>query len=114
MHRDELNKNKTADELVEKLKQKHVFWSYKFNDDNEKRIADDVLIENVLLHLDIEDIIKLYHLFPKKNIMQVWKKKLLPNNEIYASLNRFYAFWLFDIKDPDGYINKALKALQQT
>lgn len=108
MHKDKSNKKETVAELFEKLKQVHAFWS--FNDRDVDEIEDDFLIEKVLVHLDIDDIIKLYHLFPEKDIMQVWKRKLLPNNEIYSSLNRFYAFWLFGIKDPDNYIKKFLKA----
>jgi len=100
MPKSEVHK-KAVSELLGKLRQEHAFWSY--NIKNLNKISDDLIIEKVLVHLDIEDIIKLYHLFPKKHIMQVWKEKLLSNNETYYSLNRFYAFWLFDIKNSDRY-----------
>lgn len=95
------NQNIEKRKLIDKLINEHAFWSYKVN--NAYAIKDETLIEGVLLHLDIEDIIKLYHLYPKKKLMEVWKKKLIPN-EHYYSLNRFYAFWLFDIKNENRYL----------
>ena len=107
MYKSELHKKEGVSELIERLKQEHAFWSY--NIKNTDEISEDLIIEKVLIHLDIEDVIKLYHLFPKRKIINVWKNKLLPQESIYNSLNRFYAFWLFDIKNPDKYIKAHLK-----
>jgi hypothetical protein len=99
--------------LVNKLHQENTFWSYDKSSIGE--ISDDVLIEMVLLHLDIEDIISLFQLFPKRMIEKVWKDKMLAQEPMYHGLNRLYAFMLFDIKKPDRFIryfvNKRYKAM---
>ncbi len=102
------NKQKDKSELLEHLKKLHAFWSYQQETD---QISDDLLIEKVLIHLDIDDIVKLNHLYPKEKIFKIWEDKLLTQNSIYYSLNRFYAFWLFGIKKPDKFINDYLKSL---
>ena len=94
-------------ELLESLKEEHAFWSYNFK--NQEEINNDILIEKVLLHLDIEDIIKLYNMFSIQKILKIWKEKLLVQNFKYRNLNRFYAFWLFEINEPEKYINNYLK-----
>ena len=97
--------------LFDKLKNEHAFWSF----ENIEQISDDALIASVLLHLDIDDIIILFKLFPKKKIQQVWKDKMLSQEPMYHGLNRLYAFLFFDIKHPDKYIrdfkNKRYKSL---
>lgn len=101
------DKNSIRKNLIGQLINEHAFWSYNIR--NPYEINDDVLIEKALIHLDIEYIINLCHLFPKKYLMKVWKEKLISNNETYYNLNRFYAFWLFDIKNPDRYLKNQLK-----
>lgn len=100
-------------DLISKLKKEHVFWSY----DNKKisHISDETLIANVLLHLDIDDILILFKLFPRRNIQKVWKDKMLAQEPMYHGLNRLYSFLLFNIKHPDRYIrdykNKRYKSV---
>jgi hypothetical protein len=89
-------------ELSSKLHRMIAFWSYEPS--RIKQISDDVLIEKVLVHLDIEDIRHLFLLFPKKEIKRVWKEKMLRQEPDLHGLNRLYAFLFFDIKDPDRYI----------
>lgn len=88
--------------LITKLHEEHTFWSY----DNPSRdqIPDDILISNVLLHLDIDDITSLFKLFPKRMIKKVWKEKMLAQEPMYHGLNRLYAGLFFGIKNPDRYI----------
>jgi hypothetical protein len=90
------------EDLISKLEEEHVFWSY----DKSKtgNISDEVLIENVLLHLDIDDILLLFKLFPGRKIQKVWKDKMLTQEPLYHGLNRLYSFLLFNIKNPDRYI----------
>ena len=101
------------EDLISKLHEEHVFWSY----DKSKtgNISDEVLIENVLLHLDIDDILLLFKLFPGRKIQNVWKDKMLAQEPMYHGLNRLYSFLFFNIKHPDRYIrdfkNKRYKKL---
>ena len=89
-------------DLTERLKQQKAFWSY--DPASISTIPDVVIIEMVLLYLDIEDINRLFNLFPQKAIKKIWKEKMLVQEPLYHLLNRLYAFLYFDIKDPDRYI----------
>lgn len=97
--------------LVSKLHKEHAFWSYQ----NVESISDEALIANVLLHLDIDDILSLFRLFPKRTVQKVWKDKMLSQEPLYHGLNRLYAFLFFNIKNPDRYIrdfkNKCYKSV---
>lgn len=100
-------------ELVSKLHGEHAFWSYE--NDNISHVSDESLIANVLLHLDIDDSLLLFKLYPRRKIQQVWKDKMLAQEPMYHGLNRLYAFLFFNIKHPDRYIrdfkNKRYKSL---
>lgn len=89
------------------------FWSY--NKSSIVVIPDEVLIEKVLLHLDIEDVQALFYLFPKKDIKKVWQDLVLPRDPLYRNINKLYAFMFFNIEDPDRYIrhykNKYIKSI---
>jgi len=59
---------------------KHIFWQYKPNAD----IPDKVVLENLLLYGDLDDLLKIPHLFSEKQIAEVkenifadgkWKKR---------------------------------------
>jgi hypothetical protein len=99
--------------LEKKLIEENAFWSY--DKSSIVIIPDDVLIEKVLLHLDIEDVQSLFLIFSKKEIKKVWQEIVLPREPLYHNLNRLYAFLLFDIKHPDRYIrfykNKHVKSI---
>lgn len=108
MNNDQLHKD-----LVTKLHKEQAFWSYDIS--YMKQLPDDVLIEKVLLHLDIDDIKILFKLYPKRKIQRVWKDKMLSQEPMFHGLNRLYSFLLFNIKNPDRYIrehkNKRYKSL---
>jgi hypothetical protein len=89
-------------ELLEKLHKEHAFWSY--DNPESASISDEMLIASVLLHLDIDDVLRLFKLFPRRKIQKVWKEKMLAQEPMYHGLNRLYSFLLFNIKHPDKYI----------
>ena len=62
------------------------------------------LIEKVLYHLDWDDILKLFEIYPKNRIKEVWKNKLCPLGNYFDKMNILYAAVLFDIKNPKKYI----------
>jgi uncharacterized protein YhdP len=108
-----VNHKQLRKRLEKKLIEENAFWSY--DKSSIVIIPDDVLIEKVLLHLDIEDVQALFSLFPKKKIQKVWQEVVLSREPLYHNLNRLYAFLLFDIKHPDRYIryykNKHIKSI---
>ncbi len=99
-----LNKEKLYKTLVNRLHQENAFWSYEKSE--VMQIPDDVLISKVLLHLDIDDIKNLFKLYPKIKIQKVWKDTMLSQEPLYHGLNRLYSFLLFNIKNPDRYIQE--------
>jgi len=98
--------------LTVKLKNENAFWS--FDPASHYEISDEMLIEKVLLHLDLDDVNLLFRLFPKKMILKIWKEKILPLEPMNHQLNRLYLILYFDIKDPDRYIRNYLLRKQIT
>jgi hypothetical protein len=111
---EEMNREQIKADLTDKLHREDVFWFY--DPGSTTQITDEILIEKVLLHLDVNEITDIFRLFPKKRIQAVWKEKLLPQEPIYHNLNRFYAFLFFNIKNPDRYIrdhiNKRIRSIR--
>ena len=56
--------DKQKKELIRQLKKANAFWSYKSS--AIKDVPDDVLVELVMLHLDLDDINILFEIFPYK------------------------------------------------
>lgn len=97
-------KKQLRDELFEKLKQAHAFWSY---DEVEKSdFPNELLIENVFVHLDIDDISKLFELFPKNYVQKVWRENMAVQGEYLFDLNVMIALVFFHIKKPEEYIRR--------
>ncbi|MCD8387910.1 MAG: hypothetical protein LUD17_13660 [Bacteroidales bacterium] len=90
------------EELIQKLKAENCFWSYQA--DSVKDVPDDILIEKTLIHLDMPEILQLFSIYPKKKIKQVWLHHLVPQGKYLWALNRLFARFLFDIKNPDSYL----------
>jgi hypothetical protein len=108
-----VNHKQLRKRLEKKLIEGNAFWSY--DKSSIVVIPDDVLIEKVLLHLDIEDVQALFFLFPKKEIKKVWQDVVLPREPLYHNINKLYAFMFFDIEHADRYIryykNKHIKSI---
>ena len=95
--------------LFEKLREKNAFCSFK----NVREIDDNLLIEKVLLMLDIDDIKLLFQIYDKEFLKEVWEKRILRQEPYYHGLNRFFAWFYFDIKDPDEFIKSRIVYLNK-
>jgi len=93
--------------LERELRKMNAFWSFQLPDN--MPVPDDLLIEKVLLHLDIQEIRQLFILFDSNRIRKIWKKRMLPLGTQYDGLNRLYAFLFFGIKHPDRYLRDHAK-----
>ena len=95
----------------------NAFWSYNSSGISEKTISDEMLIEKSLIHLDIDEITKLFSIFPFKKIKEVWKNQLCIQEPYYHGLNTMLAYLYFDIKNPDRYLKtiskRNLKSIKQ-
>lgn len=89
-------------QLIRKLKKENAFWSYDV--DSIKDVPDGLLVELVMLHLDIEDINKLFELFPYKQVKKAWIENVVAQGERYYVLNKFFAWYYFGMKKPGAYV----------
>jgi len=109
---------KIKNSLFNSLIKLNAFWSYHSSDITEKAINDEMFIEKALVHLDIEDLNKLFCLFPYKKIKEVWKNQLCIQEPYFHELNVLLAYLYFNIKDPDRYLkkinNRHIQSLKQS
>lgn len=103
------DKSDIKQELIEKLKRGHYLWSFDTSSIND--MPQDMLIELVMLHLDIDDINLLFQLYTHKQVKKAWLHNLVAQGERYEMLNRFFAWYYFDIKQPKRYV-RAMATLQ--
>ncbi|WP_418991734.1 hypothetical protein [Alistipes sp.] len=94
---------KIREQLAKKLMGAGGFWSYD-KDSVRQNLSDEQLIEATLEKLDLDDINLLFELFPAKKIKEVWRRKMVVQGDYYYSLNRFLAWYYFDIRYPDRYL----------
>jgi hypothetical protein len=92
--------------LCAKLIERNSFWSWKMQPG--APVPDDILIEKTLIYLDLEDINRLFDIFPNRKIKQIWLNRLVIQGDYYRSLNKLLAWLYFDIKNPDKYINSVI------
>ena len=92
--------------LIGELMDMQVFWSYKKPD--LYALSDELLIEKVLLHSDLDSIYKLFDIFPDNHIRKIWEQHLLPDESMHST-NLLFAFLLFRIKDPEGFIKSKIR-----
>ena len=90
--------------LFNGLKAAHAFWSYDAESITLSGIDDDMLIQKVLYHLDIDQSRQLFQIYSKQRIKEVWKNRMCPLGDYCKMLNRMYAYIYFDIKNPDRYL----------
>ena len=88
--------------LIERLKQENAFWSYKV--DAIKDVPDDILVELVMLHLDLDDIDRLFEIYSRKFIKKAWIENVVPLGDRYYVLNKFFAWYYFLMKKPGAYV----------
>jgi len=93
-------------QLIKELAIKRVFWSYKKPEPD--LIPDDILIEKTLINLDIEDINKLFLIFPQVKIKNIWNEKVVIKDAQFHSMNLLFAHLYFNIKNPESYLERYL------
>ena len=97
-----MKQEKIKQHLIAQLKKANAFWSY--NQDSIKDVPDDILVELVMLHLDIEDIDLLFVLYPLPFIKKAWIENVVAQGERYYVLNKFLAWYYFNAKVPGAYV----------
>ncbi|MBQ9215332.1 MAG: hypothetical protein IJ159_01090 [Prevotella sp.] len=97
-----MNKVEVKRELIKHLKKANAFWSYQV--DAIKDVPDDILVELVILHLDLDDIDKLFEIYPYKFIKKAWIENVVVLGERLYVLNKFLAWYYFGMKKPGSYV----------
>jgi hypothetical protein len=97
-----MQKEEMKSYLIKRLKEENAFWSY--NVDAIKDVPDDILVELVLLHLDMDDIDKLFVIYSSKFVKKAWIQNVVPLGDRYYGLNKFYAWYYFHVKNPGAYV----------
>lgn len=90
--------------LLDKLKEEGAFWSYDKSTVTIATIDDDTLIAEVMRHLDLPEIKILFQIYSFRKIKKAWLKLLIPEGAYLYTLNRFFAWYYFRIKNPDRYL----------
>jgi len=97
-------KDEIREYLFEELKANHTLWSYDKSNMTASSLTDELMIETVLMHLDLDNIDMLFLLFPKKLIKEVWKWNVCALEPRYHSSNILFATIYFNIKNPQRYV----------
>ena len=95
-------KNRQKNKLIRRLKKANAFWSYKAS--AIKDVPDDILVELVMLHLDLDDITILFEIYPYKFVKKAWIENVVAQGEMYYVLNKFFAWYYFKMKKPGAYV----------
>jgi len=97
-----MSKSEVKPYLIKKLKENHCLWSY--NEASINDIPDDVMIELVMIHLDLDDIDKLFQIYNFKEMKKAWLENIVAQGDIHYQLNVFFAWYYFHIKKPQAYV----------
>lgn len=90
--------------LLDNLKAEGALWSYNNEALSAETFDDELLIELVLRHLDLDDIALLFQIYHYNLIKHAWLERLVPQGEYLYTLNRFFAWYYFKVKRPDSYL----------
>lgn len=91
-------------ELVKCLLKQNAFWSY--SNVSADNIPDEELIEKVFVMLDLKDISKLFDLYSRAYVKQVWKERMAIQGDYLFNLNVMIAMYYFGIKNPERYLSQ--------
>ena len=105
-----LFKTQLKEQIFSQLLVYQAFWSY----DVQKLvdITDNLLIEKTLLYGDVEEILLLFRVFTIKEIKEVWRNSVIPDERFYSH-NYYLAKIFFNIKNPARYIKPLQKKLSR-
>lgn len=94
-------------ELINSLIKNNAFWSYANVSIN--NLSDEELIEKTFVILDLKDISKLFELYPRSYVKQVWKERMAIQGDYLQNLNVMIAMYYFDIKNPERFLAQVEK-----
>lgn len=99
-----IEKDEIKSYLFELLKKEQAFWSYNTDLISLDNYSDERLVADTIRFLDIDEIKELFKIYTFEFVKKCWRKMLIPEGEYLHTLNRFIAWYFFDIKQPDRYL----------
>lgn len=100
-------KQQTREKLAEQLLKANAFWSY--SNSSLDQIPDEELIEKVFIYLDMSEIAKLFELFSRDYLLNVWRSRLAVQGDYLFNLNVMIALYYFNIKQPEKFLHRIEK-----
>ncbi|MDR2810483.1 MAG: hypothetical protein LBB84_08035 [Tannerellaceae bacterium] len=100
----DVDKRQLKKELAEQLLKANAFWSYA--NVSADKIPAEELVEKTFIYLDLEDIAKLFKLYPRNYIRKIWREKMAIQGDYLFDLNVMIALYYFDIKQPEKYLQR--------
>lgn len=94
--------------LIEQLKENSTFWSYDLSAEHGV-ISDELLMEQTLLHGDVDQLLLLFSIFSKEQIRTFWERKLVPH-EKYRRINHYLGVFFFQVTDISSFLNQRIIA----
>lgn len=86
----------------------YAFWSYRLPEQSPD-VSDDNLIEAVLIHGNDALRYRLFKIFNKNQIRQVWEQKLIIQGTRLKALNLKIATEFIKLKNPEIHIQQAFR-----
>lgn len=101
-NKQEIRNIKTA--LLEQLRHEQAFWSYSPESITVDSVDDDQLIALTMRYLDLPEIEQLFSIYSMRKIKNAWRRLLVREGEYLYTLNRFFSWYYFKVKNPDAYL----------
>lgn len=93
--------------LIEQLKSQNVLWSYDLSRTDD--LPDEVLMEETLLHGDVDQLKLLFSIFPAEGLQAFWEEKLVPH-ERYRRINHYLGLFFFEVPDISSFLDQRIVA----
>ncbi|RKY90317.1 MAG: hypothetical protein DRQ13_12775 [Ignavibacteriae bacterium] len=103
MKSEKMDKSTRKKNLLKKLINENIFWSYDRAVPSD--ISDSILIEHTLIYADVKEIKELFLIFNIEKIKRVWESRIIPDNR-FLRLNYYLGKFFFNIENVQNYIKE--------
>ncbi|NRB65255.1 MAG: hypothetical protein HRU40_19940 [Saprospiraceae bacterium] len=93
--------------LIDQLESQNVLWSYDVSRTDD--LPDEVLMEETLLHGDVDQLKLLFSIFPAEGLQAFWEEKLVPH-ERYCRINHYLGLFFFEVPDISSFLDQRIVA----
>ncbi len=87
-------------EILNSVKKNGGLWSYQ----EVPKLKDDDIIEEALLHLDFEEMPKIFDIWGRAHVKRIWKERLVSQGKRLNILNTLLGVIFFNIYNIEKYL----------